>query len=136
MDILLAILLAFIAGILVGVVVTKTDDTFLDSLRKWLEEVTKDEPKKRADIEYDIEKTLPNFRKWVKEQKEEKRKSRRKYFLYYLLALTVMLLIYIMQIIPSEYKQISSSFQFNNTQKSAPEKESTRPDSAEKTTNR
>jgi len=134
MDILLAILLAFIAGILVGVIVTKTDDTFLDSLRKWLDEKTNGDKTQRIAIEYDIEKNLPDFRKWVKQQKEEKRKDRRKYFLYYLLLLTFMILIYITQIISGEHKQLSSIFQFNNKQPSAPEEESTAPESAEETT--
>ncbi|WP_339136079.1 MAG: hypothetical protein WGN25_19675 [Candidatus Electrothrix sp. GW3-4] len=135
MDILLAILLAFIAGILIGVVISRTEDSFIDSFRKWLDEETQGDEKRRTDIEYDIEKSQSNFRKWVKNQKEEKRRSRRKFFLYYLLLLTVMILIYITQIISSEHKQLSSIFQFNNTKQAAPEQEATTPESAEETSN-
>ncbi|WP_339136080.1 MAG: hypothetical protein WGN25_19680 [Candidatus Electrothrix sp. GW3-4] len=92
------LLLAAIAGSLIGVVVTRTEDTFMDSFKKWLKAETKGDSKKKTDIEYDIEKSLPNFSKWVTQQKEEKRRSKRKYVLYYLLALNLMVLIYIMQL--------------------------------------
>ncbi len=129
-------LLSFIAGILIGVLFSGTNDSFIDSLRKWFNESTKDNEKKRAELEDTIEKNLPDFRQWIKQEAERKRKLKRKLLLYYLLVLTLMLFFQIMQLISGEHKQLASIFQFNNKQQSAPEKESTTPESAVKATNR
>ncbi|MCI5138624.1 MAG: DUF3899 domain-containing protein [Candidatus Electrothrix sp. AR1] len=109
----MTILLAFITGIVIGVLLSGTHDTFIYSFRKWLNESTEGDEKKRAEIEYNIEKTLPDFRKWVKEKIEEKRKRKRKFLLYCLVLLAIMLLFQSIQFSSDKNKQSSSVFQMN-----------------------
>ncbi|CAK8724053.1 YtxH-like protein [Candidatus Electrothrix laxa] len=130
------ILIAFIAGILIGVLLNGTNDTFIDSLRKWLNETAKNDKGRRAEFEDNIEKNLPEFRRWVKQEAERKRKLKRKLLLYCLLVLAVVLLFQSIEFSPDENKQISSVFQTNNKQQSALEKDSTTPEATVKATDR
>ncbi|MCI5123466.1 MAG: hypothetical protein D3925_03065 [Candidatus Electrothrix sp. AR5] len=107
------ILIAFIAGILLGVLFNGTNDTFIDSLRRWLNETGKQSKGKRAELEDNIEKTLPEFRRWVKQEAERKRKLKRKFLLYCLLVLAIVLLFQSIEFSPDENKQTSSVFQTN-----------------------
>lgn len=130
------ILIAFIAGILLGVLFNGTNDTFIDSLRRWLNETAKQSKGKRAEFEDNIEKNLPEFRRWVKQEAERKRKLKRKLLLYCLLVLAVVLFFQSIEFSPDENKQTSSVFQTNNKQQSALEKDSTAPEAAVKATTR
>ncbi|CAK8714015.1 YtxH-like protein [Candidatus Electrothrix aarhusensis] len=113
-----------------------TNDTFTDSLRKWLNETAKNDKRRRAEFEDNIEKNLPEFRRWVKQEAERKRKLKRKLLLYCLLVLAVVLFFQSIEFSPDENKQTSSVFQTNNKQQSALEKDSTTPEAAVKATDR
>lgn len=130
------ILIAFIAGILIGMLLNGTNDTFTDSLRKWLNETAKNDKRRRAEFEDNIEKNLPEFRRWVKQEAERKSKLKRKLLLYCLLVLAVVLFFQSIEFSPDENKQTSSVFQTNNKQQSALEKDSTTPEAAVKATDR
>jgi hypothetical protein len=132
----MTILLSFIAGILIGMLLNGTNDTFTDSLRKWLNETAKQNKGRRAEFEDNIEKNLPEFRRWVKQEAERKRKLKRKFLLYCLLVLAVVLFFQSIEFSPDENKQTSSVFQTNNKQQSALEKDSTTPEAAVKATDR
>jgi hypothetical protein len=132
----MTILLSFIAGILIGMLLNGTNDTFTDSLRKWLNETAKQNKGRRAEFEDNIEKNLPEFRRWVKQEAERKRKLKRKLLLYCLLVLAVVLFFQSIEFSPDENKQTSSVFQTNNKQQSALEKDSTTPEAAVKATDR
>ena len=132
----MTILLSFIAGILIGMLLNGTNDTFTDSLRKWLNETAKNDKRRRAEFEDNIEKNLPEFRRWVKQEAERKSKLKRKLLLYCLLVLAVVLLFQSIEFSPDENKQTSSVFQTNNKQQSALEKDSTTPEAAVKATDR
>ncbi|RWX45354.1 hypothetical protein H206_00980 [Candidatus Electrothrix aarhusensis] len=132
----MTILLSFIAGILIGMLLNGTNDTFTDSLRKWLNETAKNDKRRRAEFEDNIEKNLPEFRRWVKQEAERKRKLKRKLLLYCLLVLAVVLFFQSIEFSPDENKQTSSVFQTNNKQQSALEKDSTTPEAAVKATDR
>ncbi|MCI5116622.1 MAG: hypothetical protein D3920_11475 [Candidatus Electrothrix sp. AW2] len=86
------LLLAFTAGIILGTLVNGRNDTFIDSLRKWLNATTKDNQAKRAQLEDNIEKNLPEFRQWMKQEAEKKRNLQRKLRFYFFLLIALFLL--------------------------------------------
>ncbi|MCW5212641.1 hypothetical protein VU04_06995 [Desulfobulbus sp. TB] len=109
----MTILLAFIAGIILGTLVNGRNDTFIDSLRKWLNDTAKGNEEKRAEIEDSIEKNLPEFRKWMKKEAERKRKLQRKLQLYFLLLIALFLLFQYIKIDPEKNKNTSPFIQTN-----------------------
>ena len=69
------ILLSFTIGVLTGLLLTGRNDSFIGSLRKWINETSRENKKKREEIEETIEKNLPDFHTWVKQGAERRRKS-------------------------------------------------------------
>lgn len=130
------LLLSFTIGVLTGLLLTGRNDSFIDSLRKWINETCRDNKKKREEIEDTIEKNLPDFHNWVKQGAERKRKLRRKILFYLLLVLAGVLLVQYIRACTYENGQSPKTFQFNNTQESPPEKEVPTTESAEETSNR
>ncbi|MCI5120610.1 MAG: hypothetical protein D3908_05355 [Candidatus Electrothrix sp. AUS4] len=128
------LLLSFTTGILTGLLLTGRNDSFIDSLRKWINETCRDNKKKREEIEDTIEKNLPDFHTWVKQGAERRRIFMRKIFFALIFVLAAILCIQYIRACSHENGQPPKTFQFNNTQVSAPATETPTPESTEETT--
>ena len=128
------LLLSFTIGVLTGLLLTGRNDSFIGSLRKWINETSKDSRKKREEIEDTIEKNLPDFHTWVKQGAERKRILKRKIFVALIVVLAAVLCIQYIRACSHENGQSPKTFQSNKAQKSTPITETTAPESTEETT--
>ena len=72
------LLLSFAIGVLTGLLLTGRNDSFIGSLRKWINETSKDSRKKREEIEETIEKTLAGLSYLGETGGREKKSSQEK----------------------------------------------------------
>ena len=127
------ILLSFTIGVLTGLLLTGRNDSFIGSLRKWINETSRENKKKREEIEETIEKNLPDFHNWVKQGAERRRILRRKILFYLLFALAGVLLFQHIRACSHENGQSPETFQFNNPRESSRKIEAKESEAAEGT---
>ena len=66
--ILMGLIVAFVLGFILGAVGNSSSDSrFIVQLKTWIKESAGRERRRQEDVEYDIERALPDFRNWVRD---------------------------------------------------------------------